>query len=192
MTKPMITTAVLFSILSMPAMAQPPEQPTEELVAQARSMVKAFGGSLKQALQAAIKEGGLTNGIGVCNTVAPEIAANNSDEEWTISRTSLKVRNPENAPTDWQEIQLLAMDTQPVKNGKPVEVWQVSEASGQPAFQYMSAIPTQELCLGCHGKSIDPAVEARLAELYPEDKATGFSEGDLRGAFVVTKKSLAP
>ncbi|PHQ24182.1 hypothetical protein CLH62_14725 [Marinobacter guineae] len=192
MTKPMITTAVLFSILSMPAMAQPPEQPTEELVAQARSMVKAFGGSLKQALQAAIKEGGLTNGIGVCNTVAPEIAANNSDEEWTISRTSLKVRNPENAPTDWQEIQLLAMDKQPVKNGKPVEVWQVSEASGQPAFQYMSAIPTQKLCLGCHGKSIDPAVKARLAELYPEDKATGFSEGDLRGAFVVTRQTLAP
>ena len=80
------------------------------------------------------------------------------------------------------------MDRQPVKNGKPVEVWQVSEASGQPAFQYMSAIPTQKLCLGCHGKSIAPEVKAKLAELYPEDKATGFSEGDLRGAFVVTRE----
>ncbi|MCR8915267.1 DUF3365 domain-containing protein [Marinobacter panjinensis] len=189
MAKPMITTAVLFSILSMPAMAQPPAEPTDEMVNQARSMVKAFSGSLKEALQAAIKEGGLTNGIGVCNTIAPEIAADNSNEEWTISRTSLKVRNPDNAPTDWQEMQLHAMEKQPVKNGKPVEVWQVSEAAGDPAFRYMSAIPTQELCLGCHGKSIAPEVKDKLAELYPEDKATGFSEGDLRGAFVVTRSS---
>ncbi len=189
MAKPIITTAVLFSILSMPAVAVPPAQSTDELVAEARSMVKAFSGSLKEALQAAIKEGGLTNGIGVCNTVAPEIAADNSNEQWTISRTSLKVRNPDNAPTDWQEMQFHAMEKQPVKNGKPVEVWQVSEAAGQPAFRYMSAIPTQELCLGCHGKSINPEVKAKLAELYPEDKATGFSEGDLRGAFVVTRSS---
>jgi len=186
MAKKIIATATLLSILSVPALAQNPEQSTEELVTEARSKVQAFGGSLKQALQAAIKEGGLTNGIGVCNTVAPEIAANNSDGEWTISRTSLKVRNPNNAPTDWQELQLLAMDKQPVKNGKPVEIWQVSEASGQPKFQYMSAIPTQKLCLGCHGKNIDPGVQAKLAELYPNDQATGFSEGDLRGAFVVT------
>ncbi|MBW4936131.1 Tll0287-like domain-containing protein [Marinobacter sp. F4206] len=192
MTKLIVTTAVLLSILSMPASAQPAAQSTDEMVNEARAMVKAFGGSLKQALQAAIKEGGLTNGIGVCKTVAPEIAASNSNDEWRISRTSLKVRNSNNAPTDWQAIQLQAMKKQPVKNGKPVEVWQVSEASGQPEFQYMSAIPTQKLCLGCHGDSIDPKVKAKLAELYPEDKATGFSEGDLRGAFVVTRKIPAP
>jgi len=191
MANKIITTAALLSILSTPAIAAQPAPTTDELVSEARTKVKAFGGSLKQALQAAIKEGGLPNGIGVCNTVAPEIAADNSSEEWTISRTSLKVRNPDNAPTDWQELQLLAMDKQPVKNGKPVEVWQVSEAAGQPTFQYMSAIPTQELCLGCHGKSIDPDVKAKLAELYPNDQATGFSEGDLRGAFVVTYQPSA-
>lgn len=188
MTKPIITSALLCSLLSMPLFAQPQTDNPEALVAEARSLVNSFGGSLKQALQAAIKEGGLVNGIGVCKTAAPEIASNNSSGGWTISRTSLKVRNPENTPTDWQELQLKAMDKQPVGNGKPVEVWQVSEASGQPAFQYMSAIPTQKLCLGCHGKSIAPDVKAKLAELYPEDKATGFSEGDLRGAFVVTRQ----
>lgn len=188
MTKPIITTALLCSLLSMPLLAQPQTDSTQTMVAEARSLVKSFGGSLKQALQSAVNEGGLTNGIEVCKTVAPEIAKNNSSGNWTISRTSLRVRNPENAPTDWQRIQLLAMDKQPVKIGKPVEVWQVSEASGQPAFQYMSAIPTQKLCLGCHGKSIAPEVKAKLTELYPEDKATGFSEGELRGAFVVTRQ----
>lgn len=96
-----------------------------------------------------------------------------------------------NVPTDWQELRLHAMAKQPVRDGKPVEVWQVSEASGQPAFRYMSAIPTQKLCLGCHGKSIDPEVKAKIEELYPQDKAIGFSEGDLRGAFVVTRANSA-
>jgi hypothetical protein len=49
----------------------------------------------------------------------------------------------------------------------------------------MKAIPTGGLCLACHGETIDPAVAGKIAELYPEDKATGFREGDLRGAFVV-------
>lgn len=192
MIKPALTIAIVLSVLTTSTLAQPPVPPTEDTVAEARSMVKDFSGSLKEALQGAIKEGGLTNGIGVCNTVAPEIAASNSNEEWTISRTSLKVRNPDNKPTDWQELQLQAMAKQPVRNGKPVEVWQVSEASGQPEFRYMSAIPTQKLCLGCHGKSIDPQVKAKVEELYPEDRATGFSEGDLRGAFVVTRAESAP
>ncbi|MDX1819077.1 MAG: DUF3365 domain-containing protein [Marinobacter sp.] len=186
MFKPALASAVLLALAPVGAIAQETTPSTEALVAEARTMVKDFGGSLKQALQAAIKEGGLENGIGVCNTVAPEIAASNSKGAWTISRTSLKVRNPGNTPTEWQRLQLQAMDRQPVKNGKPVETWQVSDATGQPAFRYMSAIPTQKLCLGCHGKSIEPGVKAKLAELYPNDQATGFSEGELRGAFVVT------
>jgi hypothetical protein len=30
-------------------------------------------------------------------------------------------------------------------------------------------------------------VKAKLAELYPKDRATGFKEGDIRGAFTLTK-----
>lgn len=182
-----LTAAVIMALLSATVVAQQADQTKEQqLVAEARSKVQAFGGSLKQALQGAIKEGGLTNGIAVCNTVAPEIAAANSNDGWQISRTSLRVRNPGNTPTDWQEMQLKAMQQHPVKDGKPVETWRVADADTGTGFEYMRAIPTQKLCLGCHGKSIDPGVEAKLNELYPQDKATGFSERDLRGAFVVT------
>ena len=52
----------------------------------------------------------------------------------------------------------------------------------------MKAIPTQPLCLACHGQEIAPPVAEKLAELYPGDKATGFEEGDLRGAFVVVRQ----
>lgn len=184
--KHIVITSMLATVLPGSLMAQVPQKTTDDLVQEARGLVKEFGGSLKSALQSAIKEGGLTNGIGVCKTIAPDIAAGNSDAHWTISRTSLKVRNPNNAATDWQRLQLEAMTRQPMKDGKPVEVWQVSEAKGEPDFKYMSAIPTQPMCLGCHGKNIAPEVQAKLDELYPEDQATGFSEGELRGAFVVT------
>ncbi len=30
-------------------------------------------------------------------------------------------------------------------------------------------------------------VKAKLAELYPDDRATGYKEGDIRGAFTLSK-----
>ncbi|XKH01256.1 DUF3365 domain-containing protein [Marinobacter nauticus] len=186
-----LTAILIASAVAAPALSLAADQTADERVEEARTLVKSFGGSLKQALQQAIEEGGIVNGISVCNTLAPEIAAQNSTDTWHIGRTSLKLRNPDNAPTDWQEMQLRAMDKQPVINGKPVEVWQVSDAVGQPEFQYMSAIPTQKLCLNCHGTDIKPEVQAKINELYPQDQATGFAEGDLRGAFVVTYRPAA-
>ena len=50
----------------------------------------------------------------------------------------------------------------------------------------MKAIPTDGLCLQCHGTAIPAEVADKLAELYPHDKAVGYREGDIRGAFVVT------
>jgi hypothetical protein len=52
----------------------------------------------------------------------------------------------------------------------------------------MKAIPTGEVCLKCHGTQIAPEVSQVLASLYPEDRATGYKEGDIRGAFVVIRK----
>lgn len=49
----------------------------------------------------------------------------------------------------------------------------------------MKAIPTAALCVKCHGESIEAEVEAKLKELYPNDQARGFKEGDLRGAFTL-------
>ncbi len=56
------------------------------------------------------------------------------------------------------------------------------------APMYMRAIRiNMPLCLQCHGMEEDlaPDVIEQLTKLYPDDTATGFSQGDLRGAFVV-------
>jgi len=55
------------------------------------------------------------------------------------------------------------------------------------AFRCTKAIPTAaEPCLMCHGSGLDPALKAEIERLYPDDQATGFKAGELRGAFTVT------
>ena len=51
----------------------------------------------------------------------------------------------------------------------------------------MKAIPTAALCLSCHGENIPADVDAKLKELYPNDQARGFKEGQLRGAFTLAQ-----
>lgn len=55
-------------------------------------------------------------------------------------------------------------------------------------FRYMKAIPMQGMCMTCHGgqELIPDNVKERLATLYPDDQATGFTPGSLRGAFTVS------
>ncbi len=50
---------------------------------------------------------------------------------------------------------------------------------------YVEPILLQPLCLGCHGAALAPEVEARIDALYPDDQATGFEVGELRGVFWV-------
>jgi hypothetical protein len=62
------------------------------------------------------------------------------------------------------------------------------ELDGKNVFRYMKAIPTGEICLNCHGgDNVKPEVEAKLTEFYPDDKARGYSIGDIRGAFSIVQ-----
>jgi len=48
---------------------------------------------------------------------------------------------------------------------------------------YAEPIIVQPLCLTCHGDVQDPALLERIKADYPEDRATGFEAGELRGVF---------
>ncbi|SFL85108.1 Tll0287-like domain-containing protein [Marinobacter zhejiangensis] len=156
-----------------------------ELVAEARSRASGFASDLQATLKGAIQAGGLTQGIEVCKSAAPALADQHSVEGWSIGRTALRVRNPGNVADAWQTEQLEQMVAAPMQDGRPASVWRMTEREGQPMFEYMQAIPTGEVCLKCHGQSLSDDVQQSLAELYPDDQATGFGLGDLRGAFVV-------
>jgi hypothetical protein len=51
---------------------------------------------------------------------------------------------------------------------------------------YVEPIVTQPQCLICHGSELAPPVAVALEAHYPEDQATGFAVGDLRGVFWVS------
>lgn len=71
----------------------------EEWTAACRGVAMEFMSALKAELMKAMKAGGPANAIQVCKRMAPEIAAHKSRETgWRVARTSLKVRNPANAP----------------------------------------------------------------------------------------------
>lgn len=160
-----------------------------------RQTVKGFMTKLKGELQAAMKAGGPVNAIGVCHLTAPNIAEQVSSEaELSISRLSLKNRNPDNAVAaeSWQASVLTQFDASAAEGADPatLEYAALEEIDGTPSYIYMKAIPTAELCLNCHGSQLKPEVQAKISELYPEDKATGYQAGEIRGAFVITQPML--
>lgn len=152
----------------------------------AKEAIQAFGSTLKNELESAMKSGGPINALEVCNVKAPVIAEEISwEQDALVSRTSLKYRNPDNAPNEWQGKVLQDFETRKADGADPVTLVYSEIVNNE--YRFMKAIPTAGLCLTCHGTDISPEVTAELTRLYPQDQATGFKEGDLRGAFVVVK-----
>jgi hypothetical protein len=172
-------------------LADPPLPPDMmERTAASRAATQAFAGALLGELQAAMAAGGPVAAIEVCSVKAPEIArAQSAATGWTVGRTSLRIRNPANAPDAWERAQLMEFERRQAagENLATMEVAAVVPADGRPVFRYMKAIPTAEPCLACHGSAVAPDIAARTADLYPEDQARGFAAGDLRGAFTITQ-----
>ena len=158
---------------------------------QAKKATAEFAGALKSELVAAMQSGGPIEAIDVCNTRAVLISEEVSLEQgMTLSRVSQKNRNPDNAPNEWQAVVLESFEARKLAGETPATLaWhEVADTGTGKEFRFMKAIPTGAVCLACHGETLAPPVAEKLAELYPEDKATGYSEGDIRGAFVVTQQ----
>ena len=173
----------LFVLLLLPGLTFAGDDDYRE---KSRALTERFGGQLKSELLEAMEAGGPSNAIHVCRDRAPMIAAALARESGaSIGRTSLKMRNPNNLYEAWQYPVLMEFDSLKgeaiEKNG---EFFETSPAPGVAA-RYMKAIPTQGLCLACHGKPTGD-VAATLAQDYPHDQATGYEAGDVRGAFHVT------
>lgn len=173
--------------------AQADEMPADDAQTRAqasRAAIKNFAQSLQGELQAAMKAGGPVNAIGVCQEKAPAIAASISDTQgWEVARTSLKPRNPDNAPDDWERGVLESFEERRAagEDVAKMEHFEIIESNGAQEFRYMKAIgiPADAPCLHCHGTEIAPDVSAKLQALYPDDRATGYGTGDIRGAFTV-------
>lgn len=189
--KKLISVALLCTLPLAPAFA---DEDIEANVAESKEVIKEFFGELKGELVKAMKEGGPINAIKICKITAPAIAHAKSEKYgMKVGRTSLKLRNPKNAPDAWEAKVLQKFEERQAAGEDPAKMvyYEVVEENGQKSFRFMKAIgmpPLEKMpCLKCHGTNIDPKVAAKLDELYPEDKARGYKAGQIRGAFTITK-----
>ncbi|MDZ7785009.1 MAG: DUF3365 domain-containing protein [Halioglobus sp.] len=140
------------------------------------------------ALKQALAEQGPSSGVQVCNLEAPQIASGLSEGRFEVGRTALRVRNPNNSPDAWEESVLKEFDARMKAGADPagLEVWKTGTVHGNRVGRYMKAIPTGPQCVICHGETLAPQLAETIERLYPQDQATGFAPGELRGAFTVT------
>lgn len=162
----------------------PPPAAADPRLAASRALADRFQAELMQALEAAIAADGVAGAVTACAAIAPALAKQLSEESGArVRRTALRVRNPAARPDPFEHAALLRLATAPLDAaGRPAEIL----AARGGTFRYVRAIPTRGLCLQCHGETIAPDVRAAIAAAYPGDAATGFREGELRGAFSIT------
>ncbi|MGF1510043.1 MAG: DUF3365 domain-containing protein [Myxococcota bacterium] len=144
--------------------------------ARAKAAKKELAQALSTTLKAAVQEGDYARGIEVCRGAAPEItAAVAGHPNLEIGRTAERLRNPNNRPPAWAAPWVARAERQ--------EVILRSEEGIRALFPIVLAEP----CVHCHGSAgdIPDEVKGMLGKLYPEDRATGFAPGDLRGWFWV-------
>lgn len=131
---------------------------------------------------AAIQQGGPSYAIEFCNLKASGITDSLSKvHQSTISRISAKNRNPENG----------------LKTETDILVWKIFETynltdtllqAGNNLVYYKTIKTAMPACLKCHGSpgtDIDSLTIARLNNLYPSDKATGYLLNDFRGLWKI-------
>jgi hypothetical protein len=134
-------------------------------------------GRLMATLKGELEAHGPAAAISVCRDEAPEIAREVAGKhDLRIGRTSYRLRNPANQPPGW---------ARPYVEKRESDESYLTGPEGELAA--LLPIRLQSACLPCHGPTdeIPDSVSAALAENYPDDRATGFREGELRGWFWV-------
>lgn len=150
-----------------------------------QELIQQLGSRLKQE----VATNGLVKAAEFCNrnamTLTEEVNLHQL-EGTSLKRISLKVRNAANAPQE-DEHRVLESMQKMLKEGKLGEY--LVEEDGRFYKYYKPLVIKKEFCLACHGDlSKNPELSQFINEHYPQDRATGYKMGDLRGAVLVKIK----
>ena len=172
---------------SGPAPAALPVSVEQAAVERGRAITRQAFALLSTNLAQAIASGGITNALPYCSERAyplTELVA--ASNQVTLRRLTHKPRNPTNQASDAELDVLRGFQLALGRGEKPMPV--VRAAGTDTVAFYAPIVITNPLCLQCHGiagQDIPPAVAALVQTLYPQDQATGFKLGDLRGTWRV-------
>jgi hypothetical protein len=157
-------------------------------------LLKQLGGALKKEMGS----GGPGAAISVCRDLAPQISGDISRTNgWRMTRVGTRVRNPLLGMPDAWEQNMLSEFKKRADRGEPYLDMVASEVVSEGDaryYRFMKAIVVKPVCLTCHGdKDTIPAeVKVRLAAEYPMDQATGYQDGELRGAVSIKQPMAMP
>ncbi len=98
---------------------------------------------------------------------------------YQLRQVSSKYRNPKNKPDNFEEKALREFK----KDKNLSEYKGIDKIEGKRVLRYLIPLYIEEACLKCH--SAKETVPEFIKEDYPEDKATDYTYGDLRGAISV-------
>jgi len=139
--------------------------------------------NFKSKIESIGQKEGLPSVVHFCNDNAQKLADSlGKIHKVEIRRTSHKLRNPDSKPNADQEAVInnyLQLQEDQNKQMEPVIM-----KDEQGYVHFYAPIKLKEKCLQCHGqvgKDIHDDVYKVIKEKYPQDKATGFKVGELRG-----------
>lgn len=94
---------------------------------------------------------------------------------------------PRTCPDEYERQKLELFDRLNREGKLESEYYEVVTEQGGRYLRYLRPLLTGPMCLTCHGEKqqIPADVKAILAEKYPDDRATGYHTGDVRGAVSV-------
>ena len=177
----------LYALLALPAYGGEPEMTWDE---RSRALADQLVSELQAELGRAMQQGGPVAAVAVCKSRAPEIAARLSASSGAdVGRTAIRWRNPANAPDEVERAVMQGFAAElssasPAATAPPEAIFESRSAQGTER-RYLRAIVMQPVCLACHGATLAPELATAIARDYPQDSATGFETGQLRGAVTV-------
>lgn len=169
--------------------SRPDPARVDAAVGEARQAADQLGQHLMAALGEAVEKSGPVGAIEVCQLRAPQIAEGLAKPgQLEIGRTALRLRNPLNAPDEWETHILHEFATELANGADPAALdgRRIETTSDGWRVRWMRPIVLQPMCVVCHGDDLAPELRAELVKRYPQDQATGFKPGDLRGAFTAS------
>lgn len=178
---------IIFNACSSPSkQSYIPEDKQAEYINKGKQIVQQSFQALSGELQGALATGGVQNAVGYCHLKAsPIIDSLSALHQVKISRTSAKLRNPDNPPSNLDVTVMEAYQAQ-LKEGQTLQPH--LEVEGSVVTFYAPIVIQNPMCLLCHG---DPGVTIEqsnydfIRSKYPEDRATGYKLNDLRGVWKV-------
>ena len=181
------TVFLLFSILLTSCNTSLSDKEIQAYKEKGSLISKSTGKELSGTLANKMKSGGLVEAVEFCNSAALPLTQEMSDRYGVdIKRTSLKTRNPLNKPSE-NEVLILSEFQANLENGIPLEPIVKLDQKGNP--NYYAPIILEKKCLICHGtldQELSKATDSLIKSHYPNDLATGFKEGDLRGIWSIS------